>query len=455
MHASSFSVAGMSTSGSAHHHHHHPNPGLSTWGSASVNPSGSLSSSYSDSRSHYQPGYLMSASQNLVSHFALQRVTSAQQGSPRADDAPIVQTKAKMNQGLVRGSASEFGMDSMFESTRKRQTLADEDAPPTSSVNDIPNEIYVDSGPAAFQPRASTFGTASPFTSRYQHRPQLPLSGPTTPSALNGPTPPTTHQPHQPPLYVIVFGYPPDRYSITVEYFKSLGDTTDPDLNTEIVNCFKIGFRDPGDAMRAVRKSGEVLGGTWMVGVKWADPAQAEALFGQLQLPLLRSTAFPDSSLQSTSPPPLPPPASGTDMAIDGPPPLTTSHFGNATPGTTTPTVGTPIKLAPSTAAFRRTTIGGAPPPPPPAAGSMMGDRMSQQYHHQQAGVRGWVPSVPGGIGSGPGPGSVWSDGRATGAGVGVASTGSTGGVGAGAGKVENRQSRGVLGQVSDLIFGW
>jgi len=71
-------------------------------------------------------------------------------------------------------------------------------------------------------------------------------------------------------LYVIVFGYPSDKYILAVEYFKSLGQTTEPDLNAEITNCFKIGYRDPGDAMRAVRKSGEVLGGSWMVGVKWA-----------------------------------------------------------------------------------------------------------------------------------------------------------------------------------------
>lgn len=87
--------------------------------------------------------------------------------------------------------------------------------------------------------------------------------------------PPSTPQPapaasaHQ-PLYIIVFGYPPDKYSQTVEYFRSLGDATEPDPNREIVNCFRIGYRDPGDAMRAVRKNGEVLGSTWMVGVKWA-----------------------------------------------------------------------------------------------------------------------------------------------------------------------------------------
>ena len=69
---------------------------------------------------------------------------------------------------------------------------------------------------------------------------------------------------------MIVFGYPPDKYSLTVEYFKSLGAATEPEPNTEIVNCFRIGFRDPGEAARVVRRNGEVLGGTWMVGVKWA-----------------------------------------------------------------------------------------------------------------------------------------------------------------------------------------
>jgi nuclear pore complex protein Nup53 len=72
------------------------------------------------------------------------------------------------------------------------------------------------------------------------------------------------------PLYVVVFGYPPDKYSVAVEYFKQLGETTDPDPNTEISNCFRIGFKSPVDAVWAVRKNGEVVGGSWMVGVKWA-----------------------------------------------------------------------------------------------------------------------------------------------------------------------------------------
>lgn len=70
--------------------------------------------------------------------------------------------------------------------------------------------------------------------------------------------------------YVIVFGYPPDKYSVTAEYFKSIGDTTDPDPNIQITNCFRIGYRDFGEGMRAVKRNGEILGGSYMIGVKWA-----------------------------------------------------------------------------------------------------------------------------------------------------------------------------------------
>ncbi|KAK2467154.1 hypothetical protein APHAL10511_000703 [Amanita phalloides] len=381
----------MSTSGGAHHH----NPNLGGWGSTSVNPTGSLTSfsdSLSQSRSQYQPGYLMSASQNL----------NAQQGSPRSDDAPIVQTKAKLNQGLVRGTTSEFGMDSMFQSTTKRQALADEDAPPMTSVTDIPHEIYVDSTSSSpFQPRSPS--------ALFKHRLQ-PGAG------VNG----TPHPRHQQPtqeqqaIYVIVFGYPQDRYSVTVEYFKSLGDTTEPDVNTEIANCFKIGYRDPGDAMRAVRKSGEVLCGSYIVGVKWADSAQAEALLGSPSL--LRSTHVPpDVSLQ--------PATSDTGMAVD--PSAASPHYG-------TGSFSTAIKLAPSAAAFRKTTIGSghkAPPPSQPATPS-----------------RGWVPS---GSGGGAVPTSAPRSMRAE------PTTAAPLGGGVETPAKPDVQSRGVLGHVSDLIFGW
>ena len=147
--------------------------------------------------------------------------------------------------------------------------------------------------------------------------------------------------------YVIVFGYPPDKYSVIVEYFKSLGAATEPEPNAEIVNCFRIGFRDPGDAARVVRRNGEVLGGTWMAGVKWAVrrlPFPPVLFLDGLMTFVQDSAAATDlgSSLRgaefatSSQGPGVQPSA----MVVDGPTPATV--------------VGTPIKLAPSVAAFRK-----------------------------------------------------------------------------------------------------
>ncbi|KXN84135.1 hypothetical protein AN958_00405 [Leucoagaricus sp. SymC.cos] len=331
---SSFSVAGMSSSTSTH------TPNLNSWGSASS--SGQLGSSFSDSlsqsRSHYQPGYLMNTPQS----------------SQRVDDIPIVQTKAKLNNVLTRGSASEFGMESMFQSTRQRQTFTDEDAPPRSSVHDIPNEIYADSSPHGLPTKHSTLETSN-FGRRHARAP-------------------SAAQPSQ-PTYVIVFGYPPEKYPSIVEYFRSLGNSTEPEPNTEVVNCFRIGYHDPADAMRAVRRNGEVFAGSWMIGAKWAEPAQAEALLGQS---LLRAS-ISGLPIENTS--------SGGAMAVDEP---TQSSFSSPTSS-----VGTPIRLAPSTSAFRKA---GAPSKP------------TTPHSAKPAGSSTPTTATP---------------------------------------------SKGVLGQVSDLIFGW
>lgn len=257
---------------------------------------------------------------------------SQNNGSPSAnqrfDDMPIVQTKAKLNSTLSRTPTREFGKDPMFESSRQRQT-SDEDAPPTASVNDILNSTYTDG--SSYQRSASNFESSMSRTPQH-----------------------SSHQTPE-PLYVIVFGYPPDKYSVAVEYFKQLGETTDPDPNTEISNCFKIGFKHPGEAMWAVRKNGEIVSGSWMVGVKWADPAQAEHVLGQS---LARTTAYLPSP--DVSPPSDPVPV---DPFL-GPSRASNQHSGSRSPhGGGTPTVGTPIRLAPSTSAFRKPGQGQGPKP--------------------------------------------------------------------------------------------
>ncbi|KAF5388667.1 hypothetical protein D9757_004738 [Collybiopsis confluens] len=345
LYGSTFSVAGMSSSTSSHQHSNLNNWGNSNTGSglgSSTLGTSAFGDSLSQSRSHYQPGYLMSASQNNVSP----------QGNQRVDELPVVQTKAKINQALLRGSADDFGMDSMFESTRRqRQPLADEDAPPTQSVNDIPNEVFSNH----FQSK-SPMPHHSMFSSRQTRTPPAPR--PSTSSV---------------PLYVIVFGYPADKYSVTVEYFKSLGDSTEPDPNKEILNCFRIGYHDPGEALRAVRKNGEILGGSWMIGIKWADPAQAEAVLGQpVHRPSLSTSISRDDSSGSNP------------MIVDEP---------STAP---VPMVGTPIKLAPSAFAFRKTGSTPKPLTPQPKAAPV---------------------ALP--LSGGPSP------------------------------------NKGIVGQMSDLIFGW
>lgn len=267
------------------------------------------------------------------------------------DEIPVVQTKAKINKGLSRG-ASHFGAESMFESSStQRQAFTDMDAPPTSSVNDIFRE-------------GSSFGESQ----RAVLPPSRPFSLSNSSSTLNTSNSKTHTQSSTPiqPTYIIVFGYPPDKYSLTVEYFRSLGASTEPEPSTEIVNAFRIGFRDPGEAMRAVRRNGEVLGGTWMVGVKWADSAQDPrgpdftASTSQVQIQTSQLQAHTD----------------GNAMVVDG-----------------AATVGTPIKLAPSVAAFRK-----APAPVP---------------HKSAHAVP--VPVV----------------------------------------NAQQSPARGVLGQVGDLLFGW
>ncbi|TFY83304.1 hypothetical protein EWM64_g712 [Hericium alpestre] len=311
------------------------------------------------SRSHYQPGYLMSMSQN----------NHSPQASQRLDELPVVQTKAKLNQSLMRASTSEFGKDPMFESSRQRQTL-DEDAPPLTSVNDIVNATYTES-PSTFLRR-------------------------NTPSEVFAPRPSHTPQQAAEPLYVIVFGYPPDKYSVAVEYFKQFGETTEPDPHTEVVNCFRIGYKQPGDAMRAVRKNGEVVSGNWMVGAKWANPSQAESILGQsvsLGRPPLQSQDVPMQAGSISEP-----------MSVDDTfqPHARTGSLGTRQSHPGTPSVGTPIRLAPSAAAFKK-----------PGSGQKPGPIQQPQF----AMPTSQAAAGPGGFPLSP--------------------------------------SKGMLGQVSDLIFGW
>jgi hypothetical protein len=140
--------------------------------------------------------------------------------------------------------------------------------------------------------------------------------------------------------------------------------------------------------MWAVRKNGEVVGGSWMVGVKWADPAQAERVLGQS---IARTTAYlPTPDLSPPSDPAPADPFLGSSRLSHQP-----SLSGSRSPHSGTPMVGTPLRLAPSTSAFRKPGQG-----PKPA-------------------TSGQQPSTPAAVGT---PGTP---------------------------------SKSMIGQFSDLVFGW
>lgn len=130
------------------------------------------------------------------------------------------------------------------------------------------------------------------------------------------------------------------------------------------------------------------------------DPAQAEAMLGQpIPRNALTSPAVPQTNDSTPA---------GNEMSIDEPYTIHSS--------TTSPAVGTPIKLAPSTSAFRKHAGGSASKPPTPQAqkgwgGSVLPATTSSPSSLLPSGM----PSTP----VGPSP------------------------------------SKSVVGQMSDLIFGW
>jgi nuclear pore complex protein Nup53 len=55
-----------------------------------------------------------------------------------------------------------------------------------------------------------------------------------------------------------------------LQYFSQLGDILGSEVDSSGGNWVTIVYRQEWEAARAVRKNGDVLGGIWMVGVKWA-----------------------------------------------------------------------------------------------------------------------------------------------------------------------------------------
>jgi len=166
------------------------------------------------------------------------------EGNQRFEDPPLLQTKHAIS-AYGRSTPSTFGA----ESDGHMREPMDEDAPPTESVFDSIGGL-----PRTVKSLGLSRTSPSPLARSNSNQAQTKNDW----------------------FDLIVFGYPPDKYESATKLFQSLGETSEPEPGPSGANFFKIGFKSQWDAARAVRKNGELVGGTWMVGGKWADPNQAE-----------------------------------------------------------------------------------------------------------------------------------------------------------------------------------
>lgn len=138
-------------------------------------------------------------------------------------------------------------------------------------------------------------------------------------------------------------------------HFQSLaeGGTTDAEPSSDVENAFKIGYRHPWEAARAWRRNGEIIngdGGRWMIGVKWADQTLAEQLLGTGAKPYSSSISLSEPETPLSSPP-------QASNAMDTSPDPNFSQLQRIN-SSSTPSIGTPIKLAPSSSAFKKAGSG-------------------------------------------------------------------------------------------------
>ncbi|KAH8831846.1 hypothetical protein DL96DRAFT_1589184 [Flagelloscypha sp. PMI_526] len=231
---------------------------------------------------NYTPGYLLSS----LSQPANQSHQAPSSSSP-SDALPLMESASRATNIAPSPMAdSMFSASSRAVSKRRTMTpggIMDEDAPPRASVFDLPT-----TGPSSF------------FTSSSSQSLRKTVSSPTTATS-------NEWWPH---------------------YFQGLSSrgpegTTQP-TPADGVNSFRIGYLDPADALRAARKSGELLTlgttGAYYIGVKLSDSSLAPAV--------------EPSSFVSTP------------MAID----LPVSTMGGGGGGSV---AGTPLRLQPASAAFR------------------------------------------------------------------------------------------------------
>lgn len=90
-----------------------------------------------------------------------------------------------------------------------------------------------------------------------------------TASIAPSPIQPFVHSQSTSGSNVVVFGFPRDKYEEIVGVFVAMGDSSVIE-SPVACNWVTISYKNSWEAARAIRRNGEIIGGTTMIGVKWA-----------------------------------------------------------------------------------------------------------------------------------------------------------------------------------------
>lgn len=173
----------------------------------------------------------------------------------------------------------------------------EEDAPPVDTLDDFDNDAGVPyvSSPTPSQP--APIAAASSPSKRQIGLPNGPTSSsfgqqqaPNGQSSSNG-----SNNSNNNVYKLIVFGFPPNLQSSVLKEFASIAPLVynsiqDPspsapssstassassDVSPTGSNWFTIAYDNDWAALRALRKNGDIIAGSAMIGVKWADSTKA------------------------------------------------------------------------------------------------------------------------------------------------------------------------------------
>ncbi|SCZ89019.1 BZ3501_MvSof-1269-A2-R1_C40g00184 [Microbotryum saponariae] len=224
-------------------------------------------------RKNYLPGYLSGVplwdhgDSPSFNHQDNSRVGTSAWDSPMpsASESSINRRSSLSGSPGSRFGASQslFGISSQRDAFTARQlpygrnshlssqNAMDDDAPPISSLN----EFTSDNNTLPSSLTSATNASSSPFSPT--HTPLAPA--------------PSSHTTNSPGYPVHIFGFPSTSTETVLSYFSQFGSVESYKTSEEGGNWLTLIYSEPSSALRASRKNGVVLGRVLMVGVKVVD----------------------------------------------------------------------------------------------------------------------------------------------------------------------------------------